>query len=166
MLFRSAAGAATGAAVGAMGGPIGSVGGAVIGGLSGAVTQIIGGSPRVVCTKLVEVGLLSSALHMAEAEWSLNHKSREVIRGYHWWAVPFVRFMDGKPRLCKALAVVVRPYARYLARRAGSPLGRFSLHGMAVDIVGSAVCWCIGKLVKYDKYCQIWDREDSERLTN
>jgi hypothetical protein len=160
------AGAATGAAIGMAGGPIGAGAGAVIGGLAGAVTQIVGGGGggRVICTKLVACGLLDPELHQAEAAWSLANKAKATVRGYHFWAVPFTRFMDGKPRFCKALSVVVRPYAKYLAYLAGSPLGNFNLLGLAVDLVGSAACWCIGKFVRFDKYGPEWDREDADRM--
>lgn len=159
-----ASGAATGAALGSMGlpGP-GTVAGGAIGGVVGAVTQVIGGGGRVICTKLVEMGLLNPELHKSEATWSLANKRKATVRGYHWWAVPFTRFMDGKPRFCKAVAVVVKPYAKFLAYKAGSPLGKFNLFGMALDLAGSAACWCIGQFVKFDKYGPEWDREDAHR---
>jgi hypothetical protein len=162
---RSAKGAAGGAVGGALAGAAAtswSGPGAIIGGPGGAVVGAVS-SGRVICTKLNEYGILPDELYHEEARWSLEHKSATTIRGYHWWAVPFVaRFMDGNRPFCIKVARVAFPYSRYLSWRAGR--GKFNLAGFAVDIIGSAACWCIGQFVKYDKVNPVWDREDSERL--
>ena len=156
-------GAAAGAAYGSVVPGLGTVAGAAIGGVVGAVTSVVGGGGRVICTKLVEVGLMDKRLHRAEAAWSMKNKSTATIRGYHLWAVPFVRFMEGKPRFNKAVAWVVTPYAKFLAHRAGSNLGRFNWPGWVIDKVGTSVCWLLGQCTKYDKVHPMWDSRDSDR---
>ncbi len=85
------AGTAIGTAVG------GPIGGAVGGFIGGALGGALGG--RVICTQLVRDGLLPASDQRLDMEYTFLALSNIHMRGYLFWARPWVRLMNRKPWL-------------------------------------------------------------------
>lgn len=136
-----AAGAGAGTAIGnaigtAFGGPIGGF-------IGGAIGGAVGG--RVICTELNHQGLLSDDLLALDRAYTLS-LSDEVIRGYHVWAVPFVRMMRKHSLITK----IALPLAIWRAEEIAYQMGvRQTPHyrGKAVRVIGESICWVIGHFV-------------------
>lgn len=88
---KSAADAGIGTAIGyAVGGPIGGfIGGAV------------GGMFRVICTELTAQGYMTKRDLRAEEWYTLRKIHPLVVRGYHIWALPYVRVMQKSERFSR-----------------------------------------------------------------
>lgn len=123
----SAAGAAIGnAIVPVIGGFVGSIIGGAIGGAS------------VICTELMNQGLLDKELYES-TKWYRGKIDARTLAGYHFWAVPYVRLMKRSPLAVK----FIRPWAvgryEYIA-------GKFSILGWLTCVVGEPVCHLIGRI--------------------
>ena len=138
-------GAALNLAQGKVGGAVGSVvGNLVLPGIGGVVGGIIGNSASVICTELVINGDAPLELLARELEYS-KVVGPTVMRGYHFWAVPYVRLM----RRNRAVYAITKPFAlgwmhEAAARATG---GKGSLIGKLVLGIGIPLCWTIGKFV-------------------
>ena len=67
-------------------------------GFWGGITGGIAGLLRVICTELNSQGLLTDDELRAEQWYTLKKIHPLVIRGYHVWAVPYVRLMQKSSR--------------------------------------------------------------------
>ena len=138
-------GAALNLAQGKVGGAVGSVvGNLILPGIGGVVGGIIGNSASVICTELVINGDAPLELLARELEYS-KVVGPTVMRGYHFWAVPYVRLM----RRNRAVYAITKPFAlgwmhEAAARATG---GKGSLIGKLVLGIGIPLCWTIGKFV-------------------
>jgi hypothetical protein len=140
----SGAGYYVGAAIGsAMFGPVGTV----VGGFLGStVGSIVGGGGRVICTELHAQGKLDATIFKADVEFSAGI-SPIVRRGYHAWAVPFVRLM----RRSKTATSIVAPFARWRAEELAYRMGVLKTpcwKGKAVRFIGEPICFIIGLFVE------------------
>lgn len=98
---------------------------------------------RVICTELVRQGLMDPGLQHVDAQFTLNHLSPLTVRGYHVWAVGYVRWMQ-RSRLATRVA---RPLAQWRAEQIAYQMGaraRPNVKGMAVRALGEPLCWLIG----------------------
>ena len=138
-------GAALNLAQGKVGGAVGSVvGNLILPGIGGVVGGIIGNSASVICTELVINGDAPLELLARELEYA-KVVGPTVMRGYHFWAVPYVRLM----RRNRAVYAITKPFAlgwmhEAAARATG---GKGSLIGKLVLGIGIPLCWTIGKFV-------------------
>lgn len=121
-----------------------------------------GGSGRVVCTELVRQKLMPKKLLKYEEFHTLHNFPTYAIRGYHFWAVPYVRLMQ-KYKWATKLATCFIWRAEEIAYQIGKrPTGNWK--GKILRWVVEPICYAIGPFVKYDKANKRWDRKDSERL--
>ena len=67
-------------------------------GFWGGIAGTVAGMFRVICTELNSQGLLTDAELRAEQWYTLKKIHPLVIRGYHVWAVPYVRLMQRSSR--------------------------------------------------------------------
>lgn len=104
---KTGAGTAVGTAVGsALGSYVPVVGTAVGGFIGGAIGGAVGG--RVICTQLVKDGLISKEDQHLDMEFTFRALSHVHVRGYLFWARPYVEKMKKNPALRdRTLKIVV-----------------------------------------------------------
>jgi len=105
------------------------------------------GSPvKVICTELCDRGLFDARLYATDLQLSRLHISPTTVRGYHLWAIPYVRLMRRSPlatRLIQPLALawaqqVCFDYAPDHAAYRSTALGRL------LRQIGEPACWVMG----------------------
>ena len=116
----------------------------VVGGIIGGIIGGAVGGGSVICTELVINGDAPLELLARELEYA-KVVGPTVMRGYHFWAVPYVRLM----RRNRAVYAITKPFAlgwmhEAAARATG---GKGSLIGKLVLGIGIPLCWTIGKFV-------------------
>ncbi len=139
---KSGAGSAVGYAAGTaltLGNPIGGMIGGAIGGAVG------GGS--VICTELHRQGLISTEQLSLDTEFARLNLSMAVMRGYWFWANPYVRLMQknslaGRLATIFGLAVFKRRYKAICFASGVST--KFSMSGYLIRLIGEAMCYAIG----------------------
>jgi len=105
-----------------------------------------GGQVKVICTELFDRGLLDARLYATDLQLSRLHISPTTVRGYHFWAIPYVGLMRRSrlaTRLIRPLAVAWAQQVcfDYAPDRAGY---RSTLLGKFLRQVGEPACWAIG----------------------
>ena len=141
----AACGAAAGAAVGALGGTQG--GQATFGAAAGVACANAsaggggGGGGRVICTHLMRQGLLDPAIWRADLAFTYKHLSPTTVRGYHLWAIPYVRLMRKSPLAQK----LMRPLATWRAEELAFQMGvlqkkQLEGQGRTLDLRADLLC--------------------------
>lgn len=105
-----------------------------------------GDNTRVICTELVRQGLMASSLQRLDIAYTLRELSPATVRGYHAWAVPYVRLMK-RSNLATRL---VEPFARWRAEEIAYQMkarSRPHYGGKVVRVLGEPVCWALGKVL-------------------
>ncbi|MCR4378645.1 MAG: LysM peptidoglycan-binding domain-containing protein [Rhodospirillales bacterium] len=100
---------------------------------------------RVICTELVRQGRMAPRLQRLDVAFTLRELSPVTVRGYHVWAVPYVRLM----RKSKLATALIEPVATWRALEIAHRLGeRDKPHhlGKAVRWVMEPLCWLIGHI--------------------
>jgi len=104
------------------------------------------GNTRVICTELVRQGLMDASLQRLDIAFTLKHLSPSTVRGYHAWAVPYVRLMKHS-----ALATAwIEPVARWRAEEIAHQLGertKPNLKGKLVRWMMEPTCWVLGTML-------------------
>ena len=97
----------------------------------------------VICTELLEQGRFPA--HLYYHPTALAHFESlpaETISGYHFWAIPVVKWMKRSPKLCQILLPIV------CARYEHIIYGRRTLVGAATIHIGQPICYAIGCVLK------------------
>ncbi|MBK8200433.1 MAG: hypothetical protein IPK75_18955 [Acidobacteria bacterium] len=129
---------------------LGAVGGlGAIGGALGGIAKV----GRVICSELHAQGLLDAQTLAIDTEYSRQHISHITARGYHAWAVPYVRLMRRSPLATKAALPIARWRAEELAFQVGLR-ARPCWRGKVVRWVFEPLCWLIGLFVAESEYSQ------------
>ena len=107
------------------------------------------GSPKVICTELFDRGLFDARLYATDLQLSRLYISPTTVRGYHLWAIPYVRLM----RRSRLATRAIRPLAVAWAQQIGfdyapdrSAYRRYYTLGRLMRGVGERACWAIGLL--------------------
>lgn len=102
-----------------------------------------GGLKTVICTELYHQGLLLPSLYehpAAAAHFSSLHSN--TIRGYHFWALPVVAWMQKSPALSRALLPIA--HGRYVQ----VTTGKYTFSGVLTIHVGQPICFVIGSILE------------------
>ena len=121
------------------------------GGLSGSGNS----SGRVICTHFYRRGKLDRDLWRADLEFTFENLSDTTIRGYHYWAIPYVRLM----RRSRLAEQIMYPLARARAEEIAFQAGRRakgSISGKIVRLIGEPICYVIGSMVKQKDFAPLW----------
>lgn len=101
---------------------------------------------RVICSELHAQGRLDTGLYKLDVAFTKRYLSPPtLVRGYHLWAVPFVKLM----RKHIWLSNLVQPIAEWRAEEIAYLIGerrKGNLKGMVVRIVGEPICYLLGLL--------------------
>lgn len=98
---------------------------------------------RIICTYFYRKGLLDKAVWRADVEFTLKNASPTAIRGYHVWAIPYIRWMRRSTLAEKLILPLAKWRAQELAYQMGV-VSRGSWRGKLVRLVGEPICWLIG----------------------
>jgi len=104
------------------------------------------GNTRVICTELVRQGLMAPRLQRLDIAYTLRHLSPVTVRGYHAWAVPYVRLMKRSHLATRLVEPLARWRAEEIAYRMKSR-SRPHYRGRVVRWLGEPVCWALGTML-------------------
>lgn len=105
---------------------------------------------RVICTELVRQGRMAPSLQRLDIAYTLKKLSPITVRGYHFWAVPYVHLMK---RSALATAVI-DPFATWRALEIAYQMGdrdKPHFRGKLVRGVMEPLCWAIGWVLSMDR---------------
>ena len=115
-------------------------------GRTGSGSDGAGSNTRVICTELVRQGFMAPALQRLDIAFTLKRLSPATVRGYHAWAVPYVRLMKRSNLATR----VMEPIARWRAEEIAYQLGERVAPcwpGKAVRLVMEPSCWLLGTVL-------------------
>lgn len=121
------------------------------GGLSGSGNS----SGRVICTHFYRRGRLTRELWRADLEFTFANLSPTTIRGYHYWAIPYVRLMRRSPLAERIMYPLAKARAEEIAFQAGRR-NKGSVAGKIVRLVGEPICYVIGTMVGQKDWAPLW----------
>ncbi|MCC4860957.1 hypothetical protein [Vibrio splendidus] len=116
-----------------------------------------GGSSRVICTHFYRKGMLDAEVWRADLQYTQNHLSETTVRGYHYWAIPYVELMRKSPLAEK----IMYPIAKYRAIELAYQMKiveKGSLRGKAVRLVVEPACFLIGCVCKQKDWQALWQK--------
>ena len=114
------------------------------------------GKGRVICTHFLKTGKLSRTLWRLDVQFSAERLSPAVVRGYHLWAVPYVRLM----RQHSWAEAVMLPLARCRAEEIAFQMGANpapNYAGKLVRVFGESVCWLLGQFVSEQNWQLLYE---------
>ena len=103
------------------------------------------GKGRVICTHFLRQKKLSLELWKLDVRFTAQ-LTPAVLRGYHFWAVPYVRLM----RRHRWAEAVMLPLTIWRAHEVAFQMGaraQRSYRGKLVRFVGEPLCWLVGQFV-------------------
>ena len=114
------------------------------------------GGGRVICTHLMRQGLLDPAIWRADLAFTYKHLSPTTVRGYHLWAIPYVRLMRKSPLAQK----LMRPLATWRAEELAYQMGvlqKSNWKGKVVRWTCEPICFALGIFAKEQNWQGLWD---------
>lgn len=115
-------------------------------------------SSRVICTHFYKKGMLPGDIWRADLEFTSKHLSTTTVKGYHYWAVPYVALM----RKSAFFEKVMFPLAKYRAYELAYQMNirqKGSLRGKLIRLVCEPVCYTIGLFCEQKEWKQLWVAE-------
>ncbi len=141
-------------------GPCGSCDGPSGGGGGGS-----GGSTRVICTHFFRKGWIDRDVWLADLQFTAEYLPRATVRGYHFWAIPYVRLMR-KSNLAEKF---MWPLANHRAEELAYQMGVRSKPNYLGKIIRATlepVCFVIGLFVKEQNYKSLYTARELRMLQN
>lgn len=116
-----------------------------------------GGSSRVICTYFYRKGMLDAEVWRADLQYTQNHLSETTVRGYHYWAIPYVELMRKNPLAEKLMFPIAKYRAIELAHQMGI-VKKGSLRGKAIRLLIEPACFLIGCVCKQKDWQELWQK--------
>ena len=132
-------------------------------GLAGAIGagSSGGSSGRVICTHFYRKGMLDRETWRADIEFTATRLSAKTVRGYQYWAIPYVRLMRRSPLAEKVMYPLATWRADELAYRMGKR-EKGNWKGKIVRVIGESICYSIGMFVSEQNWQQLWVEEGAK----
>lgn len=114
-----------------------------------------GGGSRVICTHFYRKGMLDKDIWLADLQFTEQHLSKTTVKGYHYWAVPYVELMRKNPTFEK----VMLPLAKYRAYELAYKMGvrtKGSIRGKLIRLVCEPMCYLIGLFCEQKEWNKLW----------
>jgi hypothetical protein len=114
-----------------------------------------GGGSRVICTHFYRKGEMDRNMWRADLEFTFKHLSPTTVRGYQYWAIPYVKLM----RKSKLAEDIIRPLAFARAKELTYQMGRSpkgSVFGKVVRLVCEPICFSVGLFVGEQNWQALW----------
>jgi hypothetical protein len=104
------------------------------------------GKGRVICTHFLRTGRMSVDLWKLDIRFAAENLSPAVVRGYHFWAIPYVRLMREHQWAERLMLPLVLSRAEEIAYQMGKA-ERPNYAGKLVRMVGEPLCWLLGQFL-------------------
>lgn len=114
-------------------------------------------SSRVICTHFYRKGMLPQKVWRADMKFTAEHLSETTVRGYHFWAVPYVSLMRKSPLAER----IMFPVAKWRAEELAYQMGEFphgNLKGKLVRLAVEPICWLLGCVVGQKDWKVLYSR--------
>lgn len=114
-----------------------------------------GGSSRVICTHFFAKGEIPKNVWRADLAFTKANLSEATVRGYHAWAIGYVKLM----RKSKLAEDIMRPIALHRAQELAYQMGvveKGSWRGKLARLALEPLCFAIGKCVGARDYMALW----------
>ena len=137
-------------------------------GLAGAIGAGTSGasSGRVVCTHFFRKGMIERDVWRADIEFTATQLSARTVRGYQYWAIPYVKLM----RRSALAEKIMYPLAVWRAEELAFKMGkrtRGNWKGKLVRAIGEPICYAIGMFVGEQNWQQLWVEQSAQsKATN
>jgi len=125
------------------------------GGGGGHFLPFLFGNSRVICTHFYRKGMLDRDVWRADIEFTFKHLSPTTIRGYQFWAIPYVRLM----RKSSLAEKVIYPLAKWRAKELAYQMGvtkKGNIKGKIVRAICEPICFAIGLFVGEQNWKALW----------
>jgi hypothetical protein len=126
-------------------------------GLAGAIGagSSGGSSGRVICTHFFRKGMIDRHIWRADIEFTATRLSPKTVRGYQYWAVPYVKLM----RRSALAEKLMYPLAVWRAEELAFQMGKRehgNWKGKLVRAIGEPICYAVGSFVGEQNWQQLW----------
>lgn len=114
-----------------------------------------GGRSRVICTHFYRKGMIEPKVWRADLEFTQKNLNETTVRGYHFWAIPYVELMRRRPLAEK----VMYPLAKYRAIELAYQMGvieKGSLRGKLIRVALEPLCFVVGMFCKQKNWDHLW----------
>lgn len=112
-------------------------------------------SSRVICTHFFAKGEIPKDVWRADLAYTKEHLSETTVRGYHAWAIGYVKLM----RKSKLAEDIMRPIALHRAQELAYQMGvveKGSWRGKLARLALEPLCYLIGTCVGASDYMALW----------
>lgn len=124
-----------------------------------------GGGGKVICTELCRNGVIEHNIWMADIRYSRENFSEQIMRGYHFWGIPYVRLMRKSPLFARIAAYPTKWFAEDIAYRMGV-LNEPNLKGWVLrEMLFRPICSLIGVFTKARDWQALWARGTMQAMT-
>lgn len=113
------------------------------------------GGSRVICTHFFKKGMIEQKVWRADLEFTQLYLSETTVRGYHFWAIPYVELMRKKPFFEKIMFPIAKYRAIELAHKMGI-VEKGSLRGKLIRLIIEPTCFIIGSFCKQKDWKRLW----------
>jgi len=122
-----------------------------------------GNSSRVICTYFYRKGMMPKDVWRADMEYTFTYLSPATVRGYQYWAIPYVRLMRRSPLAEKIIYPLMMARAEELAYKMGV-LEKGNWLGKFLRFFGEPVCFLIGVCVKEQDFNSLWNTTSDRKI--
>ena len=112
-------------------------------------------SSRVICTHFFKKGMMDRDLWRADLEFTFKNLSSQTVRGYQFWAIPYVRLMRKSPLAEKIMLPLAKARAEELAYKIGKR-EKGNWFGKIVRLIGEPMAYIIGAFVPEQDWESLW----------
>ena len=122
---------------------------------SSSTSSSSGGSSRVICTHFFAKSEIPKDVWRADLAYTKEHLSETTVRGYHAWAIGYVKLM----RKSKLAEDIMRPIALHRAQELAYQMGvveKGSWRGKLARLALEPLCYLIGTCVGASDYMALW----------
>ncbi|HLP99225.1 MAG TPA: hypothetical protein VK149_12360 [Sideroxyarcus sp.] len=109
----------------------------------------------VICSQLYTDGHIDKEIYDAETKFASEMLNETTLRGYRFWAVPFVRLMRKSPAVYAVGKYTGKKWIEHSASGYTKKAKKNAV-GVAILCVGVPVCFLIGLFVPDTDYKQLW----------
>jgi hypothetical protein len=119
-----------------------------------------GSSSRVICTELYRRGIVSTELYRMDVAYTARKLSPITVRGYHFWAIPTVRWMRSSTLLTNIFTYITIARAKEIAHiMYPNKYKKHSITGYLIKNGMESLCYLIGLVVRQKDWTVLYRGE-------
>ena len=119
------------------------------------------GGSRVICTHFLTTGKMERRLWALDMQFTFANLSPTTVRGYHLWAIPYVRLM----RKYHWAEAIMLPLAVSRAQEIAYQMGQTqtpSYLGKLIRLIGEPTCWLLGFLATEQNWQSLYEPSNGD----